>query len=131
MCIRDRPFIEWKEIEIEDVSEQDIQFLINFPKVYQDINIEMGRYGLYLVYEKKNYYLPKDEWDNVYINKIDYLTLKKYLVERPPSTYVKTKISVNTKTKTNVNTKTKSTSSTKKTSVAPKKKRVSKKTLSS
>jgi len=117
------PFIEWKEIEIEDVSEQDIQFLINFPKVYQDINIEMGRYGLYLVYEKKNYYLPKDEWDNVYINKIDYLTLKKYLVERPPSTYVKTKISVNTKTK--------STSSTKKTSVAPKKKRVSKKTLSS
>jgi hypothetical protein len=113
------PFIEWKEMNIEDVSEQDIHFLINFPKVYQDINIEMGRYGLYLVHEKKNYHLPKDEWNNVYINKIDYLTLKKYLVERPPSTYVKTKTTTRT-SKTPVSS-----------TAAPKKKRVSKKIPSS
>lgn len=82
------PFQEWKEKEIDALTEEDIHFLVNLPIKIDDISIEIGRYGLYLVHEKQNYQLPKEHWDSVYHNTITYDTLKPLLVKKP-STFVK------------------------------------------
>lgn len=82
------PFQEWKGKEMEDLTPEDIQFLVQLPMKVEDISIEIGRYGLYLVHEKQNYPLPKEHWDAVYQNTITYDTLKPLLVKKP-STFVK------------------------------------------
>lgn len=77
------PFLQWKEKEIEDVTEKDVQFLMKFPIQVNDIYIEMGRYGLYLIHHEKNYHLPKEEWENVYNESITHSKLQTFLVEKP------------------------------------------------
>ena len=82
------PFQEWKKKEMDDITSEDVQFILRLPMKIEDISIEMGRYGLYLIHEKQNYQLPKEHWDSVYHNTITYNTLKPFLV-RKPSTFVK------------------------------------------
>lgn len=82
------PFQEWKGKEMGDLTPEDIQFLVKLPIKINDISIEIGRYGLYLVHEKQNYQLPKEHWNSVYENTITYDILKPLLVKKP-STYVK------------------------------------------
>jgi len=82
-------FLEWKEKQLNDITEKDVAFLLSFPKTYQDITVEMGRYGLYLIYNKQNYRLPKDVWERIWNNSIDYSELKVYLVEYPKKTFSK------------------------------------------
>lgn len=76
------PFLQWKEKEIEDITERDIKFLIQFPIQKDDITIEMGRYGLYLIHQQQNYPLPKEKWDLVYKDSITYAELKPHLVKK-------------------------------------------------
>jgi hypothetical protein len=83
------PFQEWKEKEIVDITVEDIRFLVKLPMKVEDISIEMGRYGLYLVHEKQNYPLPKEYWNAVYNNSITYEILKPLLVKKPKPTFVK------------------------------------------
>ena len=82
------PFQEWKEKEMEDLTQEDIQFLVKLPMKIEDISIEMGRYGLYLVHQQQNYPLPKEHWNAVYNGNIIYETLKPLLVKKS-SNFVK------------------------------------------
>lgn len=78
------PLLQWKEKEIDDLTQKDVSFLISMPKQYTDITVEMGRYGLYLVHNKQNYRLPKEVWEKVWNDTVQYNELKNYLVAPPP-----------------------------------------------
>jgi hypothetical protein len=83
------PFQEWKEKQMEDLTEEDINFLVKLPMKVEDISIEMGRYGLYLVHNNQNYPLPKEHWMDVYNGSISYETLTPLLVKKSKPTFVK------------------------------------------
>lgn len=83
------PFQEWKEKQMEDLTEDDIRFLVKLPMKVEDISIEMGRYGLYLIHNNQNYPLPKEHWMDVYNGSISYETLTPLLVKKPKPTFVK------------------------------------------
>lgn len=76
-------FLEWKQKNMDDLNDKDVAFLVAMPKVYQDIKVEIGRYGLYLSHNGKNYQLSKDLWEPVWDNTIEYEQLKACLVELP------------------------------------------------
>lgn len=73
------PYIEWQKKTIDEVNEEDVIFLTSLPKKYNDINVEYGRYGLYLSYKSKNYRLPKKEWDKILSDTIEYQNLKNFI----------------------------------------------------
>lgn len=64
------PFVKWRNIAIEDISEDDVGFLRRFPIKFDgtDREIEMGRYGLYVkdIVKNENMKLPMEKWDKVY-----------------------------------------------------------------
>lgn len=65
------PFIQWKNITIEDISEQDVAFLLSLPKKLDSENeFAIGRYGIYWIHQGKNKRLPQELWDKVYNNTI-------------------------------------------------------------
>ncbi len=78
------PLLQWKEKEIDELTQKDVSFLVSMPKLYNDITIDMGRYGLYLIHNKTNYHLPKEAWEKVWNHTIEYNELKTYLVPRTP-----------------------------------------------
>jgi len=76
------PFMEWKKLNhVGEITEKDIEFMCQLPQKYKDIKVEMGRYGLYLVYKKKNCRLPVEEWDAVYHQTITHKTLLTFIRE--------------------------------------------------
>jgi DNA topoisomerase-1 len=61
------PFLKWKKKDIEKLNDKDIKFLQRFPiKINDTSSIMYGRYGIYLMHNKKNIKLPKDIWSLVY-----------------------------------------------------------------
>ena len=76
------PFMEWKKLNhVSEITEKDIEFMCQLPQKYKDIKVEMGRYGLYLVYKKKNCRLPVEEWDAVYHHTITHKRLLTFIRE--------------------------------------------------
>ena len=67
-----KSYLEWKKIEIKDITQEDIRFLISFPiKIKGSIRtINIGQYGLYLIEKKRNIKLPVGLWDKVRDGKI-------------------------------------------------------------
>lgn len=62
-----QPFLQWKMKEIDMLNSSDVKFLKKFPILLDDATvIEYGRYGFYLVHNKKNVRLPKEAWESVY-----------------------------------------------------------------
>jgi len=65
------PFIQWKNIPMEDVSEKDVAFLLSLPiRLDSDNEFAIGRYGMYWIHQGKNKRLPQELWDKVYDNTI-------------------------------------------------------------
>jgi len=73
------PYLNWKKISVEDIDKNDVEFITQLPKQYNDIQVALGRYGLYMIFKNKNYRLPKNEWENVKNNTIMYSQLKNYI----------------------------------------------------
>ena len=75
-------FIEWKNKGYEDITEEDIQFIISLPKQIPntDRSLYLGPYGLYIKDAKHNYILPKEQWDNAYNNTLN----SEYIKNLPP-----------------------------------------------
>ena len=72
------PFLQWKRKEVEDISEQDVQFLKSLPiKLTEDTSIQYGRYGLYIVHQNKNHRIPKEQWNSIYSKSYDINDLMK------------------------------------------------------
>jgi DNA topoisomerase-1 len=68
-----KSFIEWKNKDYSDVTEQDIRFIMSLP-----INIEttdrklcLGPYGLYIKDATNNYILPEEYWGKAYNNTLN------------------------------------------------------------
>jgi topoisomerase IA-like protein len=68
-----------EKISVEDIDKNDVEFITQLPKQYNDIQVALGRYGLYMIFKNKNYRLPKNEWENVKNNTIMYSQLKNYI----------------------------------------------------
>lgn len=77
-----KPFIEWKNKTYEDITEEDITFIISLPRQIPntDRSLYLGPYGLYIKDAQHNYILPKEQWDNAYNNRLD----SEYIKNLPP-----------------------------------------------
>lgn len=66
------PLLQWKKKLLDEITQTDVRFLLKMPiKIEEtDIEIHMGRYGLYLKKPDENIHLPKQMWDKVYTNDI-------------------------------------------------------------
>lgn len=73
------PYIDWKKKTLDEITDEDVIFLTSLPKKYNDINVEYGRYGLYLSYNSKNYRFPKKEWNRIQSDNINYQELRGYI----------------------------------------------------
>ena len=63
------PFLEWKKLKEDEISDKDAEFIMSLPKVISsDIEIHIGKYGLYIKNNGKNEKLDKKLWDKVYNN---------------------------------------------------------------
>ena len=80
------PFLEWRSININEITESDIIFITSLPRKIPEYNggvLAMGRYGLYIKTSKKNLRLDPCLWQKCYegsITGVDILretTLKK------------------------------------------------------
>jgi DNA topoisomerase I len=61
------PFLQWKKKEIDDLTNKDVKFLKSLPiALTEEIQIQYGRYGLYLKNKDKNYRIPKELWESIY-----------------------------------------------------------------
>jgi hypothetical protein len=62
------PFIEWRNIAVQDLTSKDIRFLLALPINQADgSQVAIGRYGLYIKDKAgKNQRLPRDHWDEYY-----------------------------------------------------------------
>jgi hypothetical protein len=63
-----KPFLEWKEKEVSEVTVNDIKFILSLPIPYNNTNanVYLGPYGIYLKENGKNKRLDKSEWDKIY-----------------------------------------------------------------
>lgn len=62
------PFLEWRSIRIDDLTDVDIKFITSLPRKipgYTDGVLAMGRYGLYIK-SKKNMRLDQCLWQKCY-----------------------------------------------------------------
>ena len=77
-----KPFIEWKNKTYQDITEEDIQFIISLPRQIPNTerSLYLGPYGLYIKDAQHNYILPKEQWDNAYNNRLD----SEYIKNLPP-----------------------------------------------
>jgi len=62
-----KSYLEWKKLEIKDITQEDITFIISLPITIKGTNrsINIGQYGLYLIEKKRNIKLPVNLWDKV------------------------------------------------------------------
>uniref|UniRef100_A0A6C0LIH3 DNA topoisomerase n=1 Tax=viral metagenome TaxID=1070528 RepID=A0A6C0LIH3_9ZZZZ len=65
------PYLKWKQIKKEELTERDIVFISSLPKpveyVGKKYNLHLGKYGLYLKDNKNNNHkLDKKLWDGYY-----------------------------------------------------------------
>jgi DNA topoisomerase-1 len=67
------PFLVWRKITVDALTEQDVAFLVHLPQKLpnSEYELHLGRYGLYLVKEGKNLPLAKEQWDDAYEGKLD------------------------------------------------------------
>lgn len=78
-----QPFLQWKAKDIEQLETADVRFLKKFPISLNDSTvIEYGRYGLYLVHNKKNIRLPKEAWESIYKGSYKTEDLLKYVTSK-------------------------------------------------
>lgn len=79
------PFLTWKKKAVGELTATDVHFLKEFPiRVQEDTTIEYGRYGLFLMHQKKNLRLPKNVWDSIYHHTYTPAEIMSY-VSSPPS----------------------------------------------
>ena len=74
-----QPFLEWKGKAIEELQEQDANFLKSLPITIhktqcpeENYHIHIGRYGMYAKQGDKNYTVSKTLWDGFYDGTISY-----------------------------------------------------------
>jgi hypothetical protein len=65
------PYLKWKQITKEQLTERDIQFISSLPKpieyVGKKYNLHLGKYGIYLKDNKNNNHkLDKKLWNDYY-----------------------------------------------------------------
>lgn len=64
------PFLEWRKVTLEDLTERDARFLVALPLPLPgggpNRTVALGRYGLYVKDGDKNVRLPRSEWDGIY-----------------------------------------------------------------
>ena len=62
------PYLKWKQLKIEDLTDKDIKFISSLPKPIEHLgkkyNLHLGKYGIYLKDNKNNNHkLDKKLWD--------------------------------------------------------------------
>lgn len=83
-----KPYLDWKKIEIADLTEDDIRFLISFPIKVSGTKREImiGQYGLYIKDKNENIKMPVQLWDKVRdgnITKEEIDAIKKTVWKKP------------------------------------------------
>lgn len=93
------PFLEWRNIQIDQLHEKDIKFILDLPLKINTSNhpnvttcyVELGRYGLYLKVDGKNVKLHPELMEDAYNNILTYTKI----IEKPAmllqSPFVKSK----------------------------------------
>lgn len=62
-----KPYLDWRNIDLAQLTENDVQFLISFPIKINGTNreIHIGQYGLYIKDKNENIKMPNYLWDKV------------------------------------------------------------------
>lgn len=83
-----KPYLDWKKVEMKDLSEDDVRFLISFPikTAGTKREIHIGQYGLYIKDKSENIKMPNYLWDKVRdanITKDEIDAIKKTVWKKP------------------------------------------------
>lgn len=67
------PFLIWRKITMEALTDKDISFIVNLPQKLpnSDYELHLGRYGLYLTQDGKSFPLAKEQWEDAYQSHLD------------------------------------------------------------
>lgn len=81
------PFLVWRKITVDALTNQDVSFLVNLPQKLpnSEYELNLGRYGLYLTKDGKNVPLAKEQWDDAYEGKLDGSKVQIPVFKRRPS----------------------------------------------
>jgi DNA topoisomerase-1 len=67
------PFLVWRKMELEALTQQDVRFLVRLPQKLpnSEYELQLGRYGMYLIKDGKNLPLDKEQWEDAYQGTLD------------------------------------------------------------
>jgi hypothetical protein len=93
------PFLEWRNIQIDQLNEKDIKFILDLPLKINTTNhsdvkncyIELGRYGLYLKIDGKNVKLHPELMEDAYNRILTYTKIIEKPATQSQSPFVKSK----------------------------------------